>query len=623
MPENQDNTYLSRQQGAGAWRITPNKYLKDNPPTHEGERLTSCYVTMRDGTRLAVDVHLPGVENSSDKYPVILMFTPYYRRFALKADHKPTVEACPNIAIFRDMFVPRGYGLVAVDVRGCGASFGARDGFRSPRERDDYYEIAQWVTTQDWCDGNIGSTGISYVGAAADFLATTQHPAVKAIAPVSSVWDTWSNHLYPGGVLFNAVTKKYGELAEALDQGDQKAMRQYAYFADADLVGPAPVDGDGGTLLAQALHCHKANFDMQDFAQQFRFRDSGLSDNPDYTSAQISPYFYAANQKDTTIASYGMTGWHDGPGFTNGSIQRYQWQTNPQRRLLIGAWDHGARANSSPHAKNPVPEISWLADTLRFFDSHLCQRDTGLEHEKPVHYYTMGEEKWKQAEIWPLPQTDWQTLYFGAGNALVSTRPDVENAEDTYQADFDCRTGFNTRYDRLYAANVTRYYRDWSGRDKKMLCYTTPALEQNTEVTGHPEITLHVTSSEPDCAVIIYLEDVTPDGTCHYVTEGIFRALHRKRGANPPGMPEAPLSHSFCQHDAQLLVPGGISEIAFTLLPTSYQFKKGHRLRIAIAAADSDHLSRIPDGRPPLLGFQRNQLKASNIALPVIPNVIE
>jgi predicted acyl esterase len=30
------------------------------------------------------------------------------------------------------MFVPRGYVLVVVDVRGSGASFGTRDSFRSP-----------------------------------------------------------------------------------------------------------------------------------------------------------------------------------------------------------------------------------------------------------------------------------------------------------------------------------------------------------------------------------------------------------------------------------------------------------------------------------------------------------
>ena len=64
------------------------------------------------------------------------------------------------------------------------ASFGTRDSFRSPRERDDTSEIADWIVAQPWSNGAIGATGISYVGAAADFLATTGHPAVKAIAPL-------------------------------------------------------------------------------------------------------------------------------------------------------------------------------------------------------------------------------------------------------------------------------------------------------------------------------------------------------------------------------------------------------------------------------------------------------
>ena len=88
------------------------------------------------------------------------------------------------------MFVPRGYALVVVDVRGTGACFGTRDSFRSPRERADYKAIADWIVAQPWSDGRIGATGISYLGAACDFLASTGHPAVKAIAPLFAVWDT-------------------------------------------------------------------------------------------------------------------------------------------------------------------------------------------------------------------------------------------------------------------------------------------------------------------------------------------------------------------------------------------------------------------------------------------------
>ena len=63
-------------------------YLRRNPARFQGQRLSSRYVTMADGTRLAVDVHLPGAAGTAPQgFPAVVMFTPYYRRFALKRGH--------------------------------------------------------------------------------------------------------------------------------------------------------------------------------------------------------------------------------------------------------------------------------------------------------------------------------------------------------------------------------------------------------------------------------------------------------------------------------------------------------------------------------------------------------
>ena len=99
---------------------------------------TSQYVTMRDGCRLAVDAYVPQSDDATaaKTFPAIVFFTPYYRRFKLRPGGSGEVN--PNTGKFRDFFVPRGYAVVVVDVRGTGASFGTRDSFRSPRERDDY-----------------------------------------------------------------------------------------------------------------------------------------------------------------------------------------------------------------------------------------------------------------------------------------------------------------------------------------------------------------------------------------------------------------------------------------------------------------------------------------------------
>ena len=197
-----------------AWKVPPSRYLASRPAEHRVGAPRSVYVTMADGCRLAVDVILPDGD-ASKRWPTVLILTPYVRRFQLAAGSN--VEPSPNSYKYRDMFVPRGYAVVVVDARGTGASFGTRDSFRSPRERADYKEIADWIVAQPWSDGRIGATGISYLGAACDFLASTGHKAVKAIAPLFAVWDTWADNYYPGGMLIKRLALVYDELMLALD----------------------------------------------------------------------------------------------------------------------------------------------------------------------------------------------------------------------------------------------------------------------------------------------------------------------------------------------------------------------------------------------------------------------
>src|SRR5215813_15494754 len=224
-----------------AWKVPPSRYLVSRPVQHRVGEPRSLYVVMPDGCRLAVDIILPDGD-ASRRWPTVLILTPYVRRFAVTAG--ANVEPSPNIFRYRDMFVPRGYALVVVDVRGTGASFGTRDSFRSPKEREDSRAVADWIVGEPWSDGRIGVTGISYLGAAADFLASTGHPAVKAIAPLFSVWDTYGDHYYPGGVLLTGLAETYERLIGALDNDRREVLRSFSYFADPNLCGPCPVDED-------------------------------------------------------------------------------------------------------------------------------------------------------------------------------------------------------------------------------------------------------------------------------------------------------------------------------------------------------------------------------------------
>ena len=188
---------------------------------------------------------------------------------------------------------------------------------------DDHREVADWIVAQPWSDGVIGSTGISYLGAAACFLASTGHPAVKAVAPLFAVHDTYADHVFPGGIKCTTVTENYDELVRALDLDLRDKLAPYPYFNDKRYAGPQPVDEDpGGTLLAAAIEEHKDSFRMRDLAPEFAFREEAASHDPGMHSGAFSPYWYLA-QVPGQVHIYSVSGWYDGSAFVNGSIARF------------------------------------------------------------------------------------------------------------------------------------------------------------------------------------------------------------------------------------------------------------------------------------------------------------
>ncbi len=138
------------------------------------------------------------------------------------------------------------------------------------------------------------------------------------------------------------------------------------------------------------------------------------------------------------------------------------------------------------------------------------------------------------------------------------------------------------------------------------------------EITGHPIAELWVSADRNDCAVFVYLEDVAPDGRVRYLTEGQFRALHRKvSSARPPYWVAGPY-HSFRRADALPLVPGRVALLAFALMPVSVRLAAGHRLRLAIAGADADTFARIPASGDLEITLHRHREAASRVLLPVM-----
>lgn len=596
-----------------AWKTTPSAYLEARERGYAvPSSPASCYVTMRDGCRLAVDVYLPqplAGTKAPARFPAILIFTPYYRRFAVTGSG---AEPTPNAAKYRDAFVPCGYALVVIDVRGTGASFGTRDAMRSPNEREDSREVADWVARQPWCDGNLGATGISYLGAAACFLASTGHPAVKAIAPLFAVSDIYGEQLYPGGLLSRIWMTAYDELMIALDHDRRDLLPRFPYFADPRYAGPQPVDEDAdGALVKQAVAEHRNNFKLADLGREWFCRDRAAAHDPSLTTKACSPYGYVDGiRKDVAILS--VSGWCDGAGYVNGGISRFLTLRDNPQWLLLGPWDHGARTNTSPWRGATAPEFALMAELVRFFDRYLLGRANGWDDEARVHYFSAHDEAWHASDTWP-PRAATMILHAAPDGSLARSAP--EGRVD-YQVSFETSTGTNTRFERLGTQNIVEYYGDWPARSAGMLHFDTPPLERDTGVAGHVHARLRVSSSQPDAAVLVFLSEVEADGRVRYVTEGVLRLLHRAERPAPRDYATCWTYRSYDEADTRRMTPGVAEDVTIPLLPVAWNFAKGSRLRISIAGADDPHYPQVPHGRPPQLAFHTGP-QATRFEIPV------
>jgi putative CocE/NonD family hydrolase len=283
--------------------------------------------------------------------------------------------------------------------------------------------------------------------------------------------------------------------------------------------------------------------------------------------------------------------------------------------LILGPWNHGGGWNIDPIRGPAKSRFDHDGELLRFFDCHLKGIEIGIRQEQPVHYFTMVEERWKTADTWPPPAT-MRTYYFSANQALSVEPPGAESGGDDYRVDDTVGTGEHSRWRTQAAIDEAVRYPDRTQQDEKLLVYTSAPLPQPLEVTGHPVITLCVSSSAADGNFFAYLEDVDEHGQIAYVTEGQLRAIHRRLSNDVPPYRQVVPYRTFKRQDMQPLVPGAVAELIFDLLPTSYLFRAGHRVRVALGGADRSHFAAGPTP-PPTWHVFRDRTHASRIDLPV------
>ncbi len=592
--------------------------LSSEPTANYSGKRTSKYLTMRDGVKIAIDIYLPDGLEPGRQVPTMLHQTRYWRSFeyrwliALFKDDRPR----GIIGNYAERFLQQGYAWVDVDVRGSGASFGSRPIAWSPAEIKDGAEIVDWIVAQPWSNGNVGAMGISYSGGTAEMLLVNQHPAVKAVAPMFAGFDLYTEIAFPGGIHLKWFTETWSYINNTLDDNE---LPFAGWIASLFIRGVHPVDADSDNqLLAKAVKEHEVNWSPFIEASGITFRDDPPPSRQAPNIDWLSPQTYAKQIEQSGAAIYSYSGWFDG-GYGLAAIKRHLHHNNPANKLILGPWDHGGKRQISPYAIGPA-KFDHAQELIKFFNQHLKNGHSNTQKESPIQYYTMGAERWNSTEQWP-PLSRPTQLFFHPNHQLSKKLPKQASPPDRYQVDPTAGTGPKSRWNTLVGISLKDPYPDRKEQDEKLLLYTTEPLSEDLEVTGHPVATVYLSANAADTTLFVYLEDLAPDGSVHYVTEGELRALHRNWQPLETAL-ESTLSiphRTFLRADAAPLIPGEVVPLTLDLLPVSYQFKKGHRIRLALAGADKDHFQFL-DGPTPTWKIWHESDRPSHITLPIIPN---
>lgn len=162
-------------------------------------------VEVAPGEPVCVDVYRP---DSSEPAAPLISWSPYG-----KHNPAPIGIIYPNSGVLPEQtselttfeapdpayWVPRGYALVLADIPGTWYS-GGRATYCSPEEALAFAELVEWAGTQQWSNGRVGISGVSYLTTSQWRVAELNPPHLAAINPWEGWNDTYREVVRHGGI---------------------------------------------------------------------------------------------------------------------------------------------------------------------------------------------------------------------------------------------------------------------------------------------------------------------------------------------------------------------------------------------------------------------------------------
>ncbi len=460
----------------------------------------------------------------------------------------------------------------STDVRGTGSSSGFSTDIYSDEERQDGYDMIEWIAAQAWCSGAVGMIGKSY-GAVVQWQVAVQNPPhLRAIVVRSANNDVYAEFTNPGGAIRPWMFEYYAPMMNAYN------------FAPPD---PALVGARWAAIWAERLE-HSAPWSLGYIRNTL--------DGPYWRMRSLSPDFGRVR-----CPVFLIEGWPD--WYADAELTAFQ-QLSAPKQVLIGPWGH---YYPEEPAALPGPRIDTRPLYRRWFNHWLKGIDTGLMQEPPITVFVRRWQKpslltledagtWRTEPGWPPPDMDPVAFYF-ASDGMLSDAPGQDEC-DCYE--YRASVGLASGRRGLGSTTPFAMPTDQRADEPWSVLYTGKPLSEPMLLLGQPEAVLHVASTARTAWFHVRLCEVAPDGTSRLITDGGILASHRHSHEQP-----------------EPLTPGEVYQLPIKLRHTAYELTPGHRLRVAVSSADFQNA--WPTGEPARNTVHRGAIRPSRVILPLVP----
>ena len=518
-------------------------------------------IRMDDGIELAATLYLP--RNKSEKQATVFIRHPYDR---LAYGHPASY------------FARNGFAVVIQDVRGKYASGGEFIPYKSGMR--DGAATLDWIISQPWSNGKVGTFGCSALGELQYVLAKAQHPAHVALVPQGA-----------GGAIGSAGGK-YGYFG-LFEGGVFQLASGFGWFLENGSKDPRAPPPPKKVDIGAALR----SLPVADLVKRIRPAPNSYEEfiRTPLTDPWWQTLGYLSDADLPKIPALVINTWGDQTVGDTLSMTEQVRKISPEiarhQHVIIAPGSHCQEETIGHSGRFGDLNVSGAAQPywdwyLRWFDYWLRGQGNGLSDLPPYLYYVIGENRWLTAASWPPEQARIERWYLNSGGRANSRRGDgtlgrhLSLASAPDQFSYDPQNPVPSRGGPLCCSGNPAArsgpvdQRDVEERED-VLVYTSPVLDESMRIAGPLRAILNISSSARDTDFIARLAHVWPDGRSTNIQEGALRARYR-RGIDKP----------------DFLQPGLPAKLTVDMRAIAYLVPKGHRLRLHVTSSSFPRLER-------------------------------